>query len=91
MEAASDSQADGTARPEAPKVGTKIRAPVALEATKREASYGGSKENEINGKPTEIWEGGRRETRALFSSEKWKVFGTVALSFVCDKYYPIID
>ena len=28
---------------------------------------------------------------ALFSSEKWKVFGTVALSFVCDKYYPIMD
>jgi hypothetical protein len=28
---------------------------------------------------------------ALFSSEKWKVFGTVALSFVCDKYYPIIE
>ena len=25
------------------------------------------------------------------SSEKWKVFGTVAFSFVCDKYYPIID
>jgi len=28
---------------------------------------------------------------ALFSSEKWKVFGTVVLSFVCDKYYLIID
>jgi len=28
---------------------------------------------------------------ALFSSEKWKIFGTVALSFVYDKYYPIID
>ena len=28
---------------------------------------------------------------ALFSSEKWKVFGTVALSFVYDKYYPIMD
>ena len=27
---------------------------------------------------------------ALFSSEKWNFFGTVALSFVCDKYYPII-
>jgi len=63
MEAASDNQADDTARPEAPKVGTKIRAPVASKATKREASYGRSKENEINGKPTEIWEGGRRETR----------------------------
>jgi len=30
-------------------------------------------------------------TEALFSSEKWKVFGTVALSFVCDKYYLIIN
>ena len=28
---------------------------------------------------------------ALFSSEKRKVFSTVALSFVCDKYYPIMD
>jgi len=28
---------------------------------------------------------------ALFSSEKWKVFGTVALSFVCDKYYLIMN
>jgi len=28
---------------------------------------------------------------ALFSSEKWKLFGTVALSFVCDKYYPIMN
>ena len=64
MEAASDSQADGTARPEAPKVGTKIRAPMASEVTKRKASYRGNKENEISGKPTEIWEGGgRRETR----------------------------
>ena len=30
-------------------------------------------------------------TQALFSFEKWKVFGTVALSFVCDKYYLIMD
>jgi hypothetical protein len=30
-------------------------------------------------------------TWALFSSEKISDFGTVALSFVCDKYYPIID
>jgi len=30
-------------------------------------------------------------TRALFSSENWKVFRTVALSFVCGKYCPIID
>ena len=29
--------------------------------------------------------------KALFSYEKWKVLGTVALSFVCDKYYSIID
>ena len=29
--------------------------------------------------------------KALFSSEKISVFGTVALSFVCDKYYPIMD
>ena len=29
--------------------------------------------------------------QALFSSEKWKVFGTVTLSFVCNKYYPIMD
>jgi len=32
-----------------------------------------------------------RWTKASFSSEKWKIFGTVAVSFVCDKYYPIID
>jgi len=25
------------------------------------------------------------------ASQKWKVFDTVALLFVCDKYYPIID
>ena len=31
------------------------------------------------------------ETWALFSSEKWKLFGTVALLFVCNKYYPIMD
>jgi len=30
------------------------------------------------------------QTRA-FSFEKWKLFRTVALSFVCNKYYPIID
>jgi hypothetical protein len=30
-------------------------------------------------------------TWALFSSEKISDFGTVALSFVCDKYYPIMD
>jgi len=30
-------------------------------------------------------------TEALFSSEKILDFGTVALSFVCDKYYPIVD
>ena len=29
--------------------------------------------------------------KALFSFEKWKVFGTVALSFVCDKYYSIME
>ena len=28
---------------------------------------------------------------ALFSSKKWKNFDTVAFSFVCDKYYPIMD
>jgi len=28
---------------------------------------------------------------ALFSFEKISDFGTVALSFVCGKYYPIID
>jgi len=28
---------------------------------------------------------------ALFSSEKISDFGTVALSFVCDKYYSIMD
>jgi len=28
---------------------------------------------------------------ALFSSEKPKVFGIVTLSFVCDKYYLIMD
>jgi len=28
---------------------------------------------------------------ALFTSEKISDFGTVALSFVCDKYYPIMD
>jgi len=28
---------------------------------------------------------------ALFSSEKFSLFGTVALSFVCDKYYLIMD
>jgi len=28
---------------------------------------------------------------ALFSSEKISDFGTVSLSFVCDKYYPIMD
>ena len=27
----------------------------------------------------------------LFSSEKWKFFETIALLFICDKYYPIID
>jgi hypothetical protein len=31
------------------------------------------------------------EYTALFSSEKISDFGTVALSFVCDKYYPIMD
>jgi len=31
------------------------------------------------------------EIKALFSSEKILDFGTVALSFVCDKYYPIMD
>ena len=30
-------------------------------------------------------------SRALFSSEKISDFGTVAFSFVCGKYYPIID
>jgi len=30
-------------------------------------------------------------TRALFSSEKISDFGTVALSFVYDKYYLIMD
>jgi len=30
-------------------------------------------------------------SRALFSSEKISDFGIVALSFVCDKYYPIMD
>ena len=29
--------------------------------------------------------------RSLFSFEKWKVFGIIVLSFVCDKYYLIID
>ena len=29
--------------------------------------------------------------KALFSSEKISAFHTVALSFVCIKYYPIID
>jgi len=29
--------------------------------------------------------------KALFSSENWKVFGTVALSFVCSKYCLIIN
>jgi len=29
--------------------------------------------------------------KALFSSENWKVFETVAISFVCGKYCPIID
>jgi len=29
--------------------------------------------------------------RALFSSEKFLFFGTVSLSFVCDKYYPIMN
>ena len=29
--------------------------------------------------------------KALFSSEKISDFGTVALSFVCDKYYLIMD
>ena len=33
----------------------------------------------------------REPPRALFSFEKWKIFGTVAISFVCDKYYPIMD
>jgi len=31
------------------------------------------------------------QRKVLFSSEKILDFGTVALSFVCDKYYPIID
>jgi hypothetical protein len=31
------------------------------------------------------------QTKALFSSEKISDFGTVAISFVCDKYYLIID
>ena len=30
-------------------------------------------------------------SEALSSCEKWKVFGTVALLFVCNKYYPIMD
>jgi len=32
-----------------------------------------------------------RKTKALFRSEKFLNFATVAVSFVCDKYYPIID
>jgi len=31
------------------------------------------------------------DSRALFSFEKISDFGTVALSFVCEKYYPIMD
>jgi len=31
------------------------------------------------------------ETKALFSLEKILVFATVALLFVYDKYYPIMD
>jgi len=31
------------------------------------------------------------EAKALFSSENWKVFGTVALSFLFDKHYPIME
>ena len=30
-------------------------------------------------------------SKQLFSSEKILDFGIVALSFVCDKYYPIVD
>ena len=30
-------------------------------------------------------------TLDLFSSEKISDFGTVSISFVCDKYYPIMD
>jgi len=30
-------------------------------------------------------------SKALFSFEKFLDFGTVAISFVCSKYYPIID
>ena len=33
----------------------------------------------------------RNDQGASFSSEKISDFGTVALSFICDKYYPIID
>jgi len=33
----------------------------------------------------------KRSSRALFSFENVKVFGTIALSFVCDKYYLIMD
>jgi len=35
--------------------------------------------------------GGALPNRALFSSEKISDFGTVAFSFVCDKYYLIMD
>ena len=38
-----------------------------------------------------MWQFMDLDSEALFSSEKWKDFGTVALSFVYDKYYPIID
>ena len=33
----------------------------------------------------------RNKSQALFSSEKISDFGTVAFSFVYDKYYPIIN
>jgi len=34
---------------------------------------------------------GWQQSKALFSSQKWNVFDTVAFSFVCDKYYLIMD
>jgi len=33
----------------------------------------------------------RERYKAMFSSEKISDFGTVALSFICGKYYLIID
>ena len=61
-----------------------------LLASSKQASY----KHSVDGKkwPTLVMDRTiTRDSEALFSSEKISDLGTVALSFVCDKYYLIMD